>query len=83
MTEPLLSPKRAAAFLDIHYKTFLDLARREGLKPDGAIGTRKRYDPKTLRLFAKTLQLRNEAKRTSRHLKLVLRESLQQRGAAS
>lgn len=61
MTDGLLSPKRAAQFLDLHYRTFQALAKENGLKPDANFGTRKgkRYAPETLKQFGKTLARRH------------------------
>ena len=58
-----LSPKSAAVYCDCHYKTFLALARREGLVPDGRIGTRARYSVQQLDRFVKMLKLRAEQTR--------------------
>jgi len=56
-----LSPKAAAEYLAIHYRTFLALARREGLRPDAVIGARKRYLLTTLARLGEVLRERQEA----------------------
>lgn len=60
MSDGLLTPKKAAAFCSLHYRTFLALARKEGLKADAVYGSRKRYEPATLKRFGKTLAQRRE-----------------------
>jgi hypothetical protein len=82
MSDGYLTPREAAAFCKLHYKTFLAIAAQEGLRPDAVFGTRKRYLPATLKQFGAVL-VRRQAAATQRNIRLVLAKTLKQREAAS
>jgi hypothetical protein len=62
----LLTPRQAAAHCGIHYRTFLDIARTEGLRPAGRIGARNRYTTAQLDKFMETLRQRHDQTRLRR-----------------
>lgn len=55
-----LTPKQAAEYCGLHYRTFLALAREQGLRPAAVFGARNRYTTQQLDTFGKTLRLRAE-----------------------